>query len=44
MTSAGVVTVFIIDDDAEMRTAIEALLQSAGLRILAPIRMTTIRS
>ncbi len=44
MTSVDAATVFIIDDDADMRTAIEALLQSAGLRILAPIRMTTIRS
>jgi FixJ family two-component response regulator len=32
MTSAGVATVFIIDDDAGVREAIQGLLQSVGLR------------
>ncbi len=32
MTAAGAPTVFIIDDDAGMRAAIEGLLKSVGLR------------
>ena len=32
MTAAGAATVFIIDDDAGMRAAIEGLLKSVGLR------------
>jgi len=32
MTSAGVATVFIIDDDAGVREAIQGLLKSVGLR------------
>jgi len=32
MTAAGVPTVFVIDDDAGMRAAIEGLLKSVGLR------------
>jgi FixJ family two-component response regulator len=32
MTSADAPTVFVVDDDADMRVAIEGLLKSAGLR------------
>jgi FixJ family two-component response regulator len=32
MTPAGTATVFVVDDDAGMRTSIEGLLKSAGLR------------
>jgi len=32
MTSAGAVTVFVIDDDAGLRASIQGLLKSAGLR------------
>src|SRR5207245_8088876 len=32
MTAAGAPTVFVIDDDAGMRAAIEGLLKSVGLR------------
>jgi hypothetical protein len=44
MTSVDAATACIIDDNADMRAAIEALLKSAGLRNLARIRITTIRS
>jgi FixJ family two-component response regulator len=44
MTSVAAAKVFIVDDDADMRAAIEGLLKSAGLRILVPITITTTRS
>ena len=44
MTFVGAVTVFILDDNWDMRAPVEGLLKLAGLQILVPLTIITTRS